>query len=91
MAGKLICPKDCPRRCVSPNCHNEETCEQWKEHMDAVRRERAERKIRGKEIGDFRATRRLKQRDVIKECERRKKENVIWREKTLRTAAGATI
>ena len=41
--------------------------------MDAVRREREERKTRGKEIEDFRETRRLKQRDVIKECERRKR------------------
>ena len=73
MVGKLICPKDCPRRCVSPNCHNEKTCERWKEHMDAVRRGRAERKIRGKGIGGFCETRRLKQRDVIKECERRKR------------------
>lgn len=73
MAPKEICPKDCPRRCASPNCHNEETCERWRKHMDAQRREREERKTRRKEIEDFRETRRLKQRDIIKECERRKR------------------
>lgn len=23
------CPKDCPKRSISPNCHNVETCERW--------------------------------------------------------------
>ena len=31
------CPKDCPRRRAVPNCHNEETCPIWAEHMKRSR------------------------------------------------------
>ena len=27
------CPKDCPRRCAVPNCHNVETCEIWARYV----------------------------------------------------------
>lgn len=27
------CPKDCPRRCAIPNCHNPETCEIWARYL----------------------------------------------------------
>lgn len=27
------CPRDCPRRCAIPNCHNPETCEVWAEFL----------------------------------------------------------
>lgn len=28
-----VCPRDCPRRCADPNCHNPETCEIWAAHL----------------------------------------------------------
>lgn len=31
---KIICPKDCPNRCASPNCHNPDICENWKRHLE---------------------------------------------------------
>ena len=27
------CPKDCPRRSISPNCHNVDTCETWAKYI----------------------------------------------------------
>lgn len=27
------CTKDCPRRSVSPNCHNADICPEWAEFM----------------------------------------------------------
>lgn len=32
--GKIVCPKDCPNRSVSPNCHNPDICEKWKRHLE---------------------------------------------------------
>ena len=34
MFGTTICPcpRDCPRRCADPNCHNAETCPEWAAH-----------------------------------------------------------
>lgn len=31
------CPPNCPNRCAIPNCHNEETCPIWAEHMERKR------------------------------------------------------
>lgn len=39
------CPKDCPRRSISPNCHNVETCEIWAKY---VARKEAAHAARGK-------------------------------------------
>lgn len=71
--NRQVCPKDCPRRSISPNCHNEETCEHWKRHMETVRKEEAERRERGRAARDYRETRRIKQREIIRECERKRR------------------
>lgn len=52
------CPKDCPRRSISPNCHNPETCETWAKYLErkaaakaareAVRK--AERDLEGMQV-----------------------------------------
>ena len=48
--GGAMCPKDCPKRCVVPNCHNEETCPVWAEYMRQKREAQAAReRVRGPE------------------------------------------
>lgn len=69
MSGKEICPRDCPRR--SRSCHNEETCERWREHMERVRAQRENAKKARRSIDDFRTVRKVKQRRTMKEWERR--------------------
>lgn len=32
--GKMICPKYCPNRSISPNCHNPDICESWKKYLE---------------------------------------------------------
>lgn len=72
MAKADICPAHCPNRCAVPNCHNEQTCERWRAHMEEVRADREARKSRGKEFMDYRDARRFKQRELIRDSERRK-------------------
>jgi len=69
MSGKEICPRDCPRR--SGSCHNEETYERWREHMERVRAQRENAKKARRSIDDFRTVRKVKQRRTMKEWERR--------------------
>lgn len=32
--GNIACPKYCPNRSVSPNCHNPDICENWKRYLE---------------------------------------------------------
>ena len=51
--SKIICPKNCPNRCASPNCHNAETCETWAKHEAEAAQKRREREKTSGEIDDF--------------------------------------
>lgn len=45
--------KGCERRCVSPNCHNVETCAEWKayrESVDKMNNARAESRVLNDDI-----------------------------------------
>lgn len=37
--------KDCPERSYEPNCHNVETCEHWRRHMEEQQRKYDARKL----------------------------------------------
>ena len=49
--NKIICPKDCPNRRASPNCHNAATCETWAKHEAETEQIRAAR-ARQQKAGD---------------------------------------
>lgn len=47
------CPKDCPRRCAIPNCHNVETCEIWARYLaelGAIKEARAKQMAAEKDV-----------------------------------------
>lgn len=56
---KMICPKDCPNRRASPNCHNPLTCETWAAHeaeAAQIREARAKQQKAGEDMKAVRAT-----------------------------------
>lgn len=65
------CSKDCPRRSVSPNCHNPELCPEWAAYLKKQAALKAARQNFKAAEDDFSAVKVEKARKAAKEAKRR--------------------